>query len=97
MNLEEFIWYRLRGRCRKVLECVSPDTVIPHQYHPDPVQVFDDTDVSHPEKGLFRFVVYILWLEKQPQSFVKFLRIRDERSQLWMISCNKLWNLYLPD
>ena len=40
----------------------------------DPLEVFDATDVS---KNVVRFVVYILWLKRQPNSFEKYLRVRE--------------------
>ena len=38
----------------------------------DPLEVFDATDVS---KNVMRFVVYILWLKGQPDSFEDYLSI----------------------
>ena len=45
----------------------------------DPLQTFDDTNV---EENVMRFVVYILWLRYQPDSFEKYLRVRDSRYDL---------------
>ena len=41
------------------------------------MEVFDATDVS---KNVMRFVVYILWLKGQPDSFKEYLRVRERRS-----------------
>jgi len=60
MNLEEFIWYRLRWVCRRVLDRVAPDTVIPHDYHPDAVKVFDDMiQMCQIQKRVFLDLLFI--------------------------------------
>ena len=56
----------------------------------DPLETFDDTNV---EENVMRFVVYILWLKRQPDSFEKYLRVRDERWDLWRSCVYKLWRL----
>ena len=40
-----------------------------------------------------RFVVYILWLKRQSDSFEKYLRVREARFDLWRISVSNLWRL----
>ena len=56
----------------------------------DPLEVFDATDVS---KSVMRFVVYILWLKGQPDSFEEYLRVRELRFDLWRDCVYKLWRL----
>ena len=56
----------------------------------DPLETFDDTNV---EENVMRFVVYILWLKRQSNSFEKYLRVREARFDLWRISVYKLWRL----
>ena len=56
----------------------------------DPLEVFDATDVS---KNVMRFVVYLLWLKGQPDSFEEYLRVRERRFDLWRDCVYKLWRL----
>ena len=46
----------------------------------DPLEVLDATDVS---KNVMRFVVYILWLKRQPNSFEEYLCLRGLHFDLW--------------
>ena len=55
-----------------------------------PLETFDDTNV---EENVMRFVVYILWLKRQSNSFEKYLRVREARFDLWRISVYNLWRL----
>ena len=43
------------------------------------LEVFDATDVS---KNVMRFVVCILWLKRQPNSYEEYLRVRELRFDL---------------
>ena len=45
----------------------------------DSLEVFDATDVS---KNVMCFVVYILRLKRQPNSFEEYLRVREHRFDL---------------
>ena len=56
----------------------------------DLLEVFDATDVS---KNVMRFVVYILWLKGQPDSFEEYLRVREHRFDLWRDCVYKLCRL----
>ena len=56
----------------------------------DPLETFDDANV---EESVMRFVVYILWLKRQSNSFEKYLRVREVRFDLWRISVYNLWRL----
>ena len=56
----------------------------------DPLETFNDTNV---EENVMRFVVYILWLIRQSNSFEKYLRVREARFDLWRISVYNLWRL----
>ena len=46
----------------------------------DPLEVLDAMDVS---KNVMRFVVYILWLKRQPNSFEEYLCLRGLHFDLW--------------
>ena len=46
----------------------------------DPLEAFDDTIVK---MNMMCFVLYILWLKWQPDSFEKYLRVRELRFDLW--------------
>lgn len=54
----------------------------------DPLEAFDDTNVT---ENVMRFVVYILWLKGQPDSFEKYLQVRELRYNLWRSSVYRLW------
>ena len=56
----------------------------------DPLEVFDATDVS---KNVMRFVVYILWLKPQPNSFEEYPCVRELHFDLWRDCVYKLWRL----
>ena len=56
----------------------------------DPLETFDDTNV---EENVMRFVVYILWLKRQSDSFEKYLRAREAPFDLWRVSAYNLWRL----
>ena len=56
----------------------------------DPLDVFDDTNV---DRNVLRFVVYILWLKQQPDSFEKYLEVRKQRFDLWRRCLYKVWIL----
>ena len=53
----------------------------------DPLEVFYGTLV---ENNVMRFVVYILWLKRQPDSLKKYRRVRDSRYELWRSSVYRL-------
>ena len=59
----------------------------------DPLEVFDATDVTDVSKDMMRFVVYILWLKRQPNSFEEYLCVRELRFDLWRDCVYKLWRL----
>ena len=61
---------------QKNLQGRGQDIKIPDTIAPDPVEVFDQTGV---DKNVFRFVIYICWLQKQPDVFQKYLPIREKR------------------
>ena len=56
----------------------------------DSLEVFDATDAS---KNVMHFVVYILWLKRQPNSFEEYLCVRELPFDLWGDCVNKLWRL----
>ena len=81
-------WTRLCCECERVYARYGTDA-IPTDID-DPLEVFDATDVS---KNVMRFVVYILWLIGQPDSFEEYLRVRERRFDLWRECVYKLWRL----
>ena len=81
-------WTRLCFRCERVYARYGKE-VKPVDID-DPLEVFDDTNV---EEIVMGFVVYILWLKRQPDSFEKYLRVRECRPDLWRSSVYKLWTL----
>ena len=56
----------------------------------NPLEVFDDTNVT---ENVMRFVVYILWLKRQPNTFEKYVRVRELRFDRWRLSAYRLWRL----
>ena len=87
---DRWSWMTLCRRCERVYHryrggsCEIPSEI------DNPLETFDDTNV---EENVMRFVVYILWLKRQPDSFEKYLRVREARYDLWRISVQKLWRL----
>ena len=83
-------WVRLCHKCGRVFERYGGrHDEIPTEYIDAPV-AFDETNVS---KGVMRFPVYILWLKRQPNSFEEYLRVRDERPDLWRSCVYNIWRL----
>ena len=83
-------WSTLVAKCKSLYERYGGGIETPSHYVPDPVEVFDETDVS---PNVFRFMIYILWFATQPYAFAKYLLVRDCRRDLWEESIYKLWNL----
>ena len=87
---DRWSWMRLCCKCQCVYNRYREGRgEIPSEID-DPLETFDDTNV---EENVMRFVVYILWLKRQPDSFEKYLRVREARYDLWRISVQKLWRL----
>ena len=83
-------WMALCRRCERVYHRYGEGSCeIPSELA-DPLETFDDTNV---EENVMPFVVYILWLKRQPDSFEKYLRVREARFELWRISVYHLWRL----
>ena len=55
----------------------------------DPSEEIDVTGVEN----VMRFVIYIRWLKRQPNSFGEYLRIKKLRFDLWRDYVYKLWRL----
>ena len=85
---DRWSWVRLCSKCERVFAAYGGDEIPRDQF--DPLEVFDET---HVENNVMRFVVYIMWLKGQPDSFEKYLRVRDSRYELWRTSVYKLWLL----
>ena len=81
-------WTRLCCKCERAYARYGTDE-IPTDID-DPLEVFDATDVS---KNVMRFVVYILWLKRQPNSFEEYLCVRELRFDQWRDCVYKLWRL----
>jgi len=88
---EERVWEVLCSRCHDLFEKYGNGIVIPpcNSLY-DPVLVFDETDV---ECNVWRFVVYILWLEKHPWPFHAYCLVKSERPQSWKKSLVELATL----
>ena len=88
---DRWSWMTLCRKCERVYQRYGDggSREIPSEPD-DPLETFDDTNV---EENVMRFVVYILWLKRQPDSFEKYLRVRDVRFDLWRSCVCKLWRL----
>ena len=83
-------WMTLGRRCERVYRRYGEGSGEIPLEPADPLETFDDTNV---EESVMRFVVYILWLKRQSNSFEKYLRVREARFDLWRISVYNLWRL----
>lgn len=72
-------WNALCARCESVYDQYG-STPIPELLSDDPCAVFLDT---HVEANVGRFVVFILWLKKQPFSFGWYALLRKNHSELF--------------
>ena len=88
---DRWCWTTLCSKCTSVYERYGKGEPIPCTTVSDsPLEVFDYTDV---EPNVMRFVVYILWLKRQPDSFKKYLEVREQRFELWRQCVYKLYRL----
>ena len=83
-------WFTLCSKCTRVYARYGDDTPIPDYTCDSPLEVLNETNVS---VNVMRFVVYILWLKRQPDSFKKYLDVREQRFELWRECVYKLWRL----
>ena len=90
MTGDEWCWEELTAKCRSVQMKWGAEIKIPSDVAYNPVEVFDETDV---DKNVFRFVIYILWLEQQPDAFRKYLEVREKHSRLWSNCVYEVWQL----
>ena len=72
-------WNALCARCESVYEKYG-STPIPTPLSDDPSQVFLQTGV---DEHVRRFVVFILWLKKQPFSFVWYALVRKNHPDIF--------------
>ena len=72
-------WNALCARCESVYEKYG-STPIPTTLSDDPCQVFLNTNA---DEHVGRFVVFILWLKKQPFSFGWYALIRKNHPDLF--------------
>ena len=88
---DEWDWRALCRKCERVYaKYGGGDLEIPSLPSDDPVGVLDETDV---QDRVLRFVVYILWLKRQPHAFEKYLVVREHHYDLSKESVYKLWML----
>ena len=87
---DRWSWMTLGRRCERVYHRYGEGSDEIPTEPADPLETFDDTNV---EENVMRFVVYILWLKRQSDSFEKYLRVREARFDLWRISVYNLWRL----
>ena len=83
-------WTALCSKCTDVYERYGRGEPIPNYFSESPLDVFDFTNV---EPNVMRFVVYILWLKRQPDSFKKYLEVREQRLELWRQCVYRLYQL----
>lgn len=87
---DEWMWSTLLDKCNKIYKERGQGIRIPDTIAPDPVDVFDQTGV---DKNVFRFVIYICWLQKQPDAFRKYLSVREKRFHDWLDCVYKVWQI----
>jgi len=87
---DRWCWTTLCYKCASVYARYGQGEPIPYDLSDSPLEVFDYTDV---EPNVMRFVVYILWLKRQPDSFKKYLEVREQRFELWRQCVYKLYRL----
>ena len=83
-------WIALCSKCARVYARYGEGEPIPGTFSYSPSEVFDETNV---EGNVMRFVAYILWLKQQPDSFKKYLDVREQRFELWRQCVYTLWRL----
>ena len=87
---DRWSWVTLCSRCDRVYARYGDGEPIPGYFSDSPLEVFDETNV---EGNVMRFVAYILWLKQQPDSFKKYLEVREQRFELWRQCVYKLYRL----
>jgi len=87
---ERWRWMTLRRRCRRIHARHPVDIPEDNPLDEDPLNVFDDCNV---QDNVFRFVAYILWLRRQPESFESYLEVKRQRPCLWQSCETKLLSL----
>ena len=87
---DHWSWTRLCCKCERVYARYGYCTCKIPTDPADPLEAFDGTNV---EENVMGFVVYILWLKGQPNSFEKYLLVRERRFDLWRDCMYKIWRL----
>lgn len=87
---DRWSWTRLWRKSEKVHARYGGGT---SEFPTDPADSLDAFDATNVTEDVMRFVVYILWLKRQPDSFEKYLRVRERRFDPWRSSVYKLWTL----
>ena len=77
--VDQCSWIALCSKCTRVYSRYGEGEPIPYDFSDSPLEVFDYTDV---EPNVMRFVVYILWLKQQLDSFKKYLEVREQRFEI---------------
>ena len=86
---DERDWSALVAKCKSIYQRHGLGIPIPPGVA-DPVEIFNQTDVA---ENVFRFVVYILWLNKQSEAFGKAVYTYMFRSDPWEDCTFKVWML----
>ena len=87
---DERDWSALVAKCKSIHQRHGLGIPIPTDNASDPIEVFDEVQV---DKNVFRFVVYILWLNKQSEAFEKAVYTYMFRSDPWEDCTAKIWML----
>ena len=87
MACAEWTWEGLLTTCKILHQTYGPDIEIPTAYDPDVLQVFDDCEV---QVNVFPFVMYILWLDTEPDAYEKYLHVKLNSAELCVFElCQK--------
>ena len=85
---DQWSWDRLCSKCERVHARYGGGTSDIPSDPADPLDAFDDWKVA---ENVMCFVVYILWLKQRPDSFERYLQVRELRFDLWRLSVYRLW------
>jgi len=87
---DESGWKALCAKCDQIYKRYGEGREIPSDPGNGPLVEFDGVRVKD---HVFRFVIYILWFKKQPDSLQKYRTVRAERYDLFKESIYQLWTL----
>lgn len=97
MGEDEQEFYELYHQCeylffRFIPDFASLESVFYSDFNLDPVFVFDEVQL---EGRVFRFVVYVVWLNNQVESFEKYLPVKAACQALWKKSVERVHEMYV--